>query len=374
MAFELETTLPSGVTGNYWYLGFVQVITNDHPYCIVSMDLYLNRQAKLDGKMIMERRNTNMFLSEIDASVSYDFRVCIYNALQKRTEWQNAIFIYDDPDPSPNCQDANVATQMETPVDISISAYDPYNVPFTISVIDQPANGTIQQNLTEIQFGGGTLSFPVFIYTPNAGYAGTDSFTYTATNNNNVVGNISTISVTIPSLYPEVVGSSATTYMNNSVDITLSATDPNDLPLTFSASNPNNGTVSVVNNTVTYSPNNDYVGSDSFTFTANNGTYTSQSATVDITVNTTIPVANDLNSYTTKDVPVDIIGNATDPRGLPLTYIIDTTPLNGIAIENNGVFNYTPNTDFIGSDSFTYKVSNGTQESLSANVSIVIGE
>ena len=130
MAFELETTLPSGVTGNYWYLGFVQVITNDQPYCIVSMDLYLNRQAKLDGKSIMERRNTNMLLSEIDASVSYDFRVCIYYALQQRAEWQSSVYVYDDPEPNPKCQDTTVTTQMETSVDISISAYDPYNVPF----------------------------------------------------------------------------------------------------------------------------------------------------------------------------------------------------------------------------------------------------
>jgi hypothetical protein len=374
MAFELETTLPSGVTGNYWYLGFVQVITNDQPYCIVSMDLYLNRQAKLDGKVIMERRNTNMLLSEIDASVSYDFRVCIYNALQQRAEWQDAIYVYDDPEQNPKCQDASVTTQMETSVDISISAYDPYNVPFSISVIDQPTHGTIQQNLTEIQFGGGTLSIPVFVYTPEAGYAGTDSFTYTATNDNDVVGNTSTISVTIPSLYPVVVDASSETFMNNSVDIELSATDPQDLPLTFIVDNPTHGTISVVDNTITYVPNNDYVGSDSFEFTADNGTYMSQPATVNITVNTTVPVANDVTSYTTKDMSVDISGDANDPQGLPLTYTVDTPPTNGIALVNNGVFSYTPNTDYVGSDSFTYKVSNGTQESLPANVSIVVGQ
>jgi hypothetical protein len=374
MAFELETTLPSGVTGNYWYLGFVQVITNDQPYCIVSMDLYLNRQAKLDGKVIMERRNTNMLLSEIDASVSYDFRVCIYHALQQRAEWQSSVYVYDDPEPNPKCQDATVTTQMETSVDISISAYDPYNVPFAISVISQPTNGTIQQNLTEIQFGGGTLSIPVFTYTPNAGYAGSDSFTYTATNDNDVVGNTSTISVTIPSLYPVVVDVSSETFMNNSVDIELEATDPQDLPLTFNLDNPTHGTVSIVDNTVTYVPTTDFVGSDSFEFTADNGTYMSQTATVNVTVNTTVPVASDVTSFTTKDVSVDISGSATDPQGLPLTYSVDTPPANGIVLVNNGIFNYTPNIDYIGSDSFTYKVNNGTQESLPANVSIVVGQ
>ena len=74
MAFELETTLTTGVSGNYWYLGYVEVVCNDNPFVNVSMDLYLNKQAKLDGKSIMERRNTHMSLYDIDASVSYDFR------------------------------------------------------------------------------------------------------------------------------------------------------------------------------------------------------------------------------------------------------------------------------------------------------------
>jgi hypothetical protein len=374
MAFELETTLPTGVTGNYWYLGFVQVITNDQPYCVVSMDLYLNRQAKLDGKAIMERRNTNMLLSEIDASVSYDFRVCIYTALLQRSEWQGATFVYDDPTQNPKCQDTTLSGTMETPVDISISAYDPYNVPFTLSIIDQPSNGTVQQNLTQIEFGGGTLSTPVFVYTPNPGFAGTDSFTYTATNDNAVEGNTATITINIPSLYPEVSGTSASTFMNNAVDITLSGTDPSSLPLTYDATNPANGSVSLSGNTVTYTPSNDYVGSDSFTFTANNGTYTSSSATVYLTVNSVVPTANSVTSYTTQNVAVDISGDANDPQGLPLSYSIDTPPAYGIAIENNGVFNYTPNTDYTGSDSFTYKVSNGTQESLPASISISIGE
>ncbi len=93
MAFELATTLDSGVSGNYWYLGHVEVVCNDNPFVNVAMDLYLDRQAKLDGKVIMQRRSTIMSLYDIDASVSYDFRACIYNALMQRPEWTNAVMI-----------------------------------------------------------------------------------------------------------------------------------------------------------------------------------------------------------------------------------------------------------------------------------------
>ena len=90
MAFELATTLDTGVSGNYWYLGHVEVVCNDSPFVIVAMDLYLDRQAKLDGKAIMQRRATNMSLYEIDASVSYDFRACLYHTIKSLEDWNTA--------------------------------------------------------------------------------------------------------------------------------------------------------------------------------------------------------------------------------------------------------------------------------------------
>lgn len=286
MAFELETSLPTGVSGNYWFLGYVEVVCNDAPFVNVSMDLYLNRQAKLDGKSIMERRNTNMSLYDIDASVSYDFRACIYNALMQRSEWSNAVMIYDDPKQNPKCQDAIVSTAMETPVAITVGAYDPYNVPFTFSVVDQPSNGSVNIEMYSVDFGAGSLSNPVFTYTPNAGFAGVDTFTYTATNDDGIVGNTATVTINIPSQIPIVSSFNVSTDINTSIDFPMSGNDPNGLPLTYNVtSGTASGNYSVNNNVVTYTPNTDYIGSDSLQYTASNGTYTSPAATVSITVN-----------------------------------------------------------------------------------------
>ena len=197
MAFELATTLDTGVSGNYWYLGHVEVVCNDSPFVVVAMDLYLDRQAKLDGKAIMQRRATNMSLYDIDASVSYDFRACIYNALMQRPEWSNAVMIYDDPKQNPKCQDASITTQINTPAAITIGAYDPYNVPFSFSIVDQPTNGAVTIEMANVDFGAGSLSSPVFSYTPNVDFTGVDNFTYTATNDNGVVGNTATIQITV---------------------------------------------------------------------------------------------------------------------------------------------------------------------------------
>ena len=360
MAFELETTLPTGVSGNYWRLGFVQVVCNDDPYCTVSMDLYLNRQAKIDGKSLMERRNTNIPLMDIDASFSFDFRACIYNALKQFPEWAGAVDIYDDPNKVPVTREMSVETVMETALEFPFYAYDPYNVPLTFSIVDEPTNGTATQ------ING------VCTYTPEAGFAGTDTFTYQATNGE-FTSDPATITVLVPSLYPVVTSSVVETNMNAELEITLLGTDPSDLDLTFTASNPSHGTIVQVDDVAIYTPELDYIGEDSFTFTANNGTYTSESATVNITVNTLVPTANNVTAMTMMNTEVNIPGEATDPSGTPLVYSIIVPPANGIAIETNGVFAYTPNIDYLGTDSFTYKVSNGTYESTEATVTITIG-
>jgi hypothetical protein len=286
MAFELATTLDTGVSGNYWFLGHVEVVCNGNPFVVVAMDLYLDRQAKLDGKAIMQRRPTNMSLYDIDASVSYDFRVCIYHALMQRPEWSGAVMIYDDPVQNPKCQDAVVSTEMETPVAITIGAYDPYNIPFTFSIVDQPTNGSVTIEMANVDFGAGTLSSPVFSYTPNAGFAGVDTFTYTATNDNGVVGNTATVTINIPTQIPSISSFSVSTDINVPVDFTISGSDPNNLPLTYNiVSGTTNGSYSNNNNLITYTPNQDFVGSDSLQYTASNGTYTSQVATINIAIN-----------------------------------------------------------------------------------------
>lgn len=286
MAFELDTTLATGVSGSYWFLGYVEVICNDAPFVNVSMDLYLDRQAKIDGKAIMERRNTRMSLYDIDASVSYDFRVCIYMALLQRAEWTGATMVYDDPAKNPKCQDAVVSTEMETPVAITIGAYDPYNVPFTFSIVDQPGDGSVTIEMASVDFGAGQLSSPVFSYTPNAGFAGQDTFTYTATNDNGVVGNTATVTINIPTQIPSAQSLNINTDMNTAVVVPLSATDPNSLPVTYMIdANPTNGSISESGGVWTYTPNQDFIGNDSLSYKASNGIYTSSPANVSITVN-----------------------------------------------------------------------------------------
>ena len=68
-----------------------------------------------------------------------------------------------------------------------------------------------------------------------------------------------------------------------------------------------------------------------------------------------------------------VLGNDADTDGDPLTAALVTGPSHGsLTLNANGSFSYTPAADFAGSDSFTYRASDGTLESNQATVTIMI--
>lgn len=87
---------------------------------------------------------------------------------------------------------------------------------------------------------------------------------------------------------PSVQNGSVTTTEGNSVSGTLSASDPDGDALTFNiVSQPANGAVQITDHSTgafSYSPDNNYTGSDSFTFKANDGQADSNTATESVTV------------------------------------------------------------------------------------------
>ena len=59
-------------------------------------------------------------------------------------------------------------------------------------------------------------------------------------------------------------------------------------------------------------------------------------------------------------VKIHVLPNDSDPNGDPLTTVFGTQPYNGVTSLNaDGTFDYTPNPDFAGKDSFVYTISDG---------------
>ena len=116
-------------------------------------------------------------------------------------------------------------------------------------------------------------------------------------------------------------------------------TDADSNPLTaVLATGPANGTLSLnAHGSLTYTPSATFVGTDSFTYRANDGTTNSATATVSITVNpppNNAPVANGNSYSTTKAVALSVaapgvLANDTEADSNPLTAVLATGPANG---------------------------------------------
>ena len=129
-----------------------------------------------------------------------------------------------------------------------------------------------------------------FTYTPNLGYSGTDSFTFTGTTYGSMVSTPATVSITVQNQAPTAQPATLVTHVNTLVTGNLVATDP-DLPaqtLKYAvATGPTHGQLIITNATTgafTYIPNSGFGGNDAFTFTANDGSLTSAPASVAVQV------------------------------------------------------------------------------------------
>jgi len=262
---------------------------------------------------------------------------------------------------------------------VLVNDVSPSGTPLTATLVGQPTNGTVTFNTD------GSLQ-----YTPNAGFVGTDSFTYQASDGTNLT-NLATVTITVlpPQQQPPVAVNDQFSVTENQ-PLTIAApgvlsndVSPSGLPLTAAiVDQPTNGTVTLnTDGSFQYTPNAGFVGTDSFTYQASDGTLTSGTATVAITVvaqQQQAPTAvNDQYSVTQNQALTiatpGVLGNDVSPSGTPLTATLVGQPTNGtVTLNTDGSFQYTPNAGFVGVDSFTYQASDGTLTSGTATVAITV--
>ena len=235
----------------------------------------------------------------------------------------------------------------------------------TITAITQPANGTVAIT------GGGTG----VTYTPNAGYVGPDTFTYTITDAAGATDS-ATVSVTVANVNdpPNAVDDVVTVAEDSTataIPVLGNDTDPDtgDTRTITEVTQPTNGTVVITGGGtgLTYTPDANFTGTDTFTYTITDGAFATDTATVSVTVTAVndAPTAQDFAGTVAEDstnIPVDLTTLTDDVDGDALTYTITTPLANGTLTPTGtpGIYTYTPNANFTGPDSFTYTVSDGT--------------
>jgi VCBS repeat-containing protein len=158
--------------------------------------------------------------------------------------------------------------------------------------------------------------------------------------------------------------------------------DPDNNPLTaVTVTGPSHGTLTLnANGSFVYTPTANYNGPDSFTYRASDGTLTSNLATVSLTVTPVndAPTAVDDTYSTAEDTPLTmaapgVLGNDSDLDGDALSAVVALGPSHGsLTLNADGSLTYIPAANYNGSDSFTYRASDGALESNLATVTITV--
>ena len=234
----------------------------------------------------------------------------------------------------------------------------------TFTVVTGPSNGALS----------GTS--PNLTYTPSADFNGSDAFTFTASDGV-LTSAPATIEITISAGNDAPIAADQTlpTDEDTPRTVVLSASDVDGDVLTYAvATPPANGSLSGIAPNLTYTPNADFDGIDTFTFTANDGLVDSApgTITIDITPFNDAPTASDSVVSTDEDVAVSVTLAGNDVDGDALTYTVQQQPANGALSGTAPALTYTPAPNFNGSDSLTFTIFDGQLGSNTATVLITV--
>ena len=307
---------------------------------------------------------------------TYSFTITVSDGNGGTTQLSTSITIANSSNNTPVATAQAVSTSEDTAKAITLAGTDADSGDtLTFAIGTSPAHGTLS---------GFNSSTGAVTYTPSSNYNGSDSFTFTV-NDGTATSSAATVSITVSAVNdtPSATAQAVSTNEDTAKAITLAGTDVDSGDtLTFAiGTSPAHGTLSGLNTStgaVTYTPSSNYNGSDSFTFTVNDGTVTSSAATVTITVS----AVNDTPSATAQAVStnedtakaITLAGTDVD-SGDTLTFAIGTSPSHGALSGLNtstGAVTYTPSSNYNGSDSFTFTVNDGTATSSAATVTITI--
>ncbi|MFW9640848.1 tandem-95 repeat protein [Vibrio parahaemolyticus] len=203
-------------------------------------------------------------------------------------------------------------------------------------------------------------------FTPTADWNGSEALTFTATDPSGESVS-QTVNFTVAPV-ADIVADSARVVEDTPTIINVLGNDTfesTDKVVSLDAENgPKNGTV-IVNNdgTVTYTPDDNYYGADSFTYIVTSGGVSeSTTVSVDVTPVNDAPVAKDDTAITDEDTPVtiDVLPNDTDIDGDKLSIQSASVPETQGKVEIvDGKLVFTPAENFNGHAEITYTVTDG---------------
>jgi len=254
-----------------------------------------------------------------------------------------------DPDNPPPVLEAigDKSVDENAALTFTVNATDPDSEPITYLAQGLPSGATLDPQTGD------------FDWTPSYTQAGSYQVRFIASDDNS--HDSETITITVSNVNrPPVLGaiSDPSVDENNLLNISVSATDPDDQTLTYSVSGLPNGAV-FAGQTFTWTPSYDQAGNYELTFIVDDG-QDQDSQLVTITVNNVnrAPVFTAIgNKSVWSDDPLTFTIDATDPDGDAVTYSADTVP--GGATFITETFDWIPTAAQIGTYDVTFIASDG---------------
>ncbi len=286
----------------------------------------------------------------------------------------------------PTAAPDSYTTLQDTPLEIPAPGVlgndeDPNNEPLAAVLASQPAHGTLTLN------ANGSFS-----YTPEAGYSGSDSFTYRADDYADQTEPVTVTITVLPTgtnIPPTAAADAYSTRQDKPLEIPAPGVLDNDEDTNGDAltavlqAPPVNGSLTLNNDgSFSYAPKAGFTGSDSFSYQAHDGKASSAETVVTITVladGANLPPVAFGDGYETSRgrtltiAAPGVLGNDQDGDGDALAAVVESQPAHGtVEMKADGSFTYLPDSGFSGTDRFTYRASDGRARSAATTVTIVV--
>ncbi|MGI0012849.1 MAG: Ig-like domain-containing protein [Nitrososphaera sp.] len=269
--------------------------------------------------------------------------------------------------------DSMVVTDANNAIIIDVIAYDVEDDILTTEISEQPEHGTA------VVDDSGTI-----IYSPEPGFNGTDSFTYTVSDGSGG-SDSATVTITVGPENDTPVSENGDVSLDEdqSIDILLNATDGEGDTLGFEVVFlPSHGVIEIISgdgSIVRYTPTENYYGDDSFSFRASDSLSNGNIATVLLTVNgvNDQPAVNNDSYMIYEDNPLreNVLANDydVDSDNLSVTLVEGSSDLQGtVTLDPDGTLVYTPEDDYYGTGSLQYVISDGNGEEAIGTVTITV--
>ncbi|BAJ00515.1 Ig-like domain-containing protein [Shewanella violacea] len=267
---------------------------------------------------------------------------------------------------APIAQDDSAFTQQGQMVIVDVLANDsdPDGDPLTITQFNAP-NGTVVLNPDN------TIS-----YTPDANFSGLEIISYVISDG---IGSVASANILVTVNGKPIAQDDLFTINEDTssvLDVLANDSEPDADTLNITLTSASFGQLSLVNNLVTYTPNGQFYGTDTFSYTISDGLGGSDTASVTVTVVSIndLPVANNDLAEIDEDqsIAISVLANDSDPENDPLSVTAHQSLHGTTSVNLDQSLTYVPALNYFGPDQITYTISDGNGGESTATVAVTV--